>query len=97
MAFMFKSFSRRLQFLALRCVDSRITEAQFFQCVLDSRRDDQSRIPFVVGGHDVPWSMRRGGGSDHIFVSIHLVIPKSALADVGLRQITVLLGLFDAV
>src|SRR5260370_22699329 len=95
MAFMFKSFSRHFQFLALRCVDFRITEAQFFQLVLDSRRDDQPRIPFVVGGHDVPWSMRRGVVPDHIFVSIHVVIPKSALADVGLREFPILLGLFE--
>src|SRR5712692_756585 len=94
-AFMFQRDPRRLQFLALCRINFGISEVQFFECVHDRCRDDQPRIPFVVGGDDVPRRMLSRGMLDHFLVGGHVVAPEAALTDVGGRKLPVLRGLFE--
>ena len=62
----------------------------------DRRRHDQAREPLAIGGHDVPRRHVGGGVANHVFVGRHVGGKVRALADIGRRELPVLLGLVEA-
>src|SRR5690348_11752829 len=70
-------------------------ETQRLEIRDDRRGDDETREPFVVSRHDVPWRMFRSGVTDRVFVSHHVLIPVLAFARVVDRKLPVLRRIVD--
>jgi hypothetical protein len=62
----------------------------------DNLGHDQSRILFVVGGHEIPRGIARARRAQAFLVGLHIVLPEFAFFDVGGAEFPVLFGLVDA-
>src|SRR5690242_6845917 len=83
---------RTSEIALLRLLDPRELEIERPESIDDRGGHDQSREPFVVGRHDEPGGVAGGGASNRILVRIHVVVPAVALAQIGDRELPVLLG-----
>ena len=57
---------------------------------------DQSRILFVVGGHEIPRGIARARRAQAFLVGLHIVLPEFAFLDIGRAELPVLVWLVDA-
>src|SRR5215469_13960351 len=72
-----------LQLHLLFTAHLRICELQFLHRLHDRRCDHEPREPLVVGRHDEPGGVFRGGSPYSFFVGMHIVGPETPLAHIG--------------
>src|ERR1700733_3427397 len=73
-----------LNFLLLRRVYLRIGKIKLFERLHNRRRNYQVGEPFVVRRHHIPGSLFARGMTDHLFVSILIIVPVIALLNIRL-------------
>src|SRR6516225_6807650 len=96
---------------SLTCLQSSFGRCQFFQlciahfwifkikrvqCIDDRGSDNDAREPFIVRGDDIPGRPFRGGIANHVFISVHVVIPVFSFFGVIGRKFPVFFWLLDA-
>ncbi len=57
---------------------------------------DNPRKPFVIGGNDKPWRVFGAGFFHRIFISIHIIVPKTAFFGIRRREFPVFFGSVNA-
>src|SRR5215469_12528949 len=86
----------RPKLLLLLAAHARIFQVQFLHRLHDGRRHHEPREPLVVGRHDEPRRILRGGRPDGLLVGVHIGGPVAALARIGHGELPVLLRLIEA-
>src|SRR5262249_13074429 len=65
----------RHEFLLLHGIDLRVIESEALHRFYNSRGDDESCEPFVIGGDHVPRRMLRRSGPDRFLKCVHVIVP----------------------
>src|SRR6516162_3799751 len=86
-----KRCPRRDKLLLLCRIDLRVAQVEILDRFHDRGGDYEPGEPLVVRGHDEPGCSRRRGGADCFLEGVHIVAPEASLADVGGRELPVLL------
>src|SRR5262245_22427467 len=87
--------ARSCQLLLLFSIDFRKREVELFDGVHNSRGNQKSGEPFVVGRHDIPRGIFRSRGADRLLEGVHVVEPKFTLVDIGGRKLPVLFRIVE--